>query len=61
MLKGVVLGVVENCLGGLLTVAGEIFGELLGQEHDGTVVLPGATIKPLQELPVQLRRTSRGQ
>jgi hypothetical protein len=51
---------VENCRGGQLTVEGEIIGELLGQEYDGTVVLPGATIKPLQELPVRLRRTSRG-
>lgn len=60
-LKGLALGVVENCRGGRLTVEGEIFGELLGQDHDGTVILPGASVKPLQELPVQLCRTSRGQ
>ncbi len=59
-IKGLVLGVVEACQDSQLTVAGTIFGELLGQEHDGTVIQPGATIKPLHELPVHLRRTSRG-
>lgn len=61
ILKGLALGVVENCRGGQLFIEGSVVGTLLGRAESGTEIHPGATIETLDQLSTRLHTTSRSQ